>query len=135
MSPLREPKTADQGPQVRLEFWREVAIVTPTRPNRLWLDDELAVGAFYGDLVELIERGGCRRLVIDWGALPDLTPELWHILRNLRLKIESLDGSLVVCLAPAALRRLRESGRGPSPTTLYHDDQRAAIASLIDRKS
>lgn len=131
MPSSREQYVAELGPQIRLEFWRQIAIVTPTRPRRLWLPNEEAVGAFYGDLVELIELGDCRRLLLDFLALPEITDDLLMLLGRLGNKLQARDGAMAVCVPVPERDRIAGLQPGRRPTVEFFAGQREAIESLL----
>jgi hypothetical protein len=90
---------SDDGPSLRLEFWREVAIVKPLRPERLAQARDDALAAFFADLDDLTDQAGCDHLVIDLSTMHRVERPFVQQMRRISQRVSSRGGRIAL-IAP-----------------------------------
>jgi anti-anti-sigma factor len=103
-----------------------VTLVRLTAPT-LW--DEEQIQALAGHLFDLVEREGCRRLVVSLAAVEGFSVALLGKLLMLHKKAEAAGGRLALC---GIDRRSQQALEGTELARLFHihADELAAILAL-----
>ncbi|HEY3245484.1 MAG TPA: STAS domain-containing protein [Phycisphaerae bacterium] len=108
------------APAERLSILRrdDLAVVTFTDTSIL---DTMQIDDIGRQLNELVEKGGCRRMVLDFANVKFLSSATLGILLTLRRKCDEAAGRLAIAALRPELRRVFQVTRLDSMFTFYPD--------------
>ncbi|HJT77050.1 MAG TPA: STAS domain-containing protein [Gemmataceae bacterium] len=84
-----------------------------------------AVGVIADQLFQLVDEGGCRRLVVNLANVEGLDSAMLGKLLVLNQKLLALGGRMKLCRVPEPIAEVLETARLPDILGIYEDESQA----------